>query len=249
VRPAWRVDGGAAVASWDSLLDLVFPRGCDACGARDPDEGGHLCWNCQAEVPFVRPPFCSLCGDPVSGRVDHEYVCALCSDRRVHFDEARSVARYEGPVALAIRALKYHAHLWIARDLAAWLEAAVRTHYDPVEFDGVTFVPLHPLTKRERGFNQAEVLAADLARRLRTPLVRRAVRRVRLTPTQTRLTVPQRAANVHDAFEPRGPRVLNGRRILLVDDVMTTGATVNECSRALKAGGAAVVRVVTVARG
>lgn len=237
------------MASIGGLLDLLFPRGCDACGARDPDDGGHLCWNCRAEVQFLRPPFCSLCGDPVAGRVDHAYVCALCAERKVHFDEARSAARYEGPAALAIRALKYHGHLWVARDLAEWLEAAVRTHYDPAEIDGVAFVPMHPLKKRERGFNQAEVLAVELAGRLGKPLAPRAVRRVRQTPTQTRLTVPQRAANVRDAFEPRGNLALQGRRILLVDDVMTTGATVNECSRALKAGGAAAVRVVTVARG
>jgi ComF family protein len=232
-----------------SLLDLLFPRACAACGARDPDPHAHLCWDCVTRCRFIQPPFCERCGDPVSGRIDHAYECAFCAHHRIHFEAARSVVRFDGPAADVVRALKYRAHTWLSRDLADLLEAGLETHYPAVAFDAVAFVPLHLLRQRERGFNQAELLARALARRRGLPLAPRALVRVRPTPTQTRLTAPQRAANVHHAFRAGRGRKWSGARLLLVDDVMTTGATVNECARALKAGGAATVHVLTVARG
>jgi ComF family protein len=233
----------------DTALDLLYPRACVACGAPDPSPRRHLCWDCAAAVPVIQPPYCSLCGDPVSGRIDHEYVCALCSSRPVHFDLARSAARYDGALAAAIQELKYRGGLWLADDLADLLVATVETHLPGGPFDDVAAVPLHAVRRRERGYNQAGLLASALARRIGRPVLHGALRRVRPTPTQTRLTVLQRAANVQNAFEPARRRWMEGRRILLVDDVMTTGATVNECARALKSGGAARVFVVTVARG
>lgn len=235
--------------AWSALLDLVYPRACAACGGRPDAEALHLCWDCLSRVVYVQPPYCSRCGDPVEGRVDDAFVCYHCAESEPHFDRARSVARYRGVVQDVLRQFKYREGLWLRRDLAGLLEACVTAHYEADGIDAVTFVPLYPSRRRERGFNQAEVLAAALARRLRKPLLRRGLVRARPTRTQTNLTAPQRASNVRGAFETRGVRRLAGRSILLVDDVMTTGATVNECSRALKEGGAARVYVVTVARG
>lgn len=237
------------ITAFQPLMDLIYPRACAGCGRPDPDAGRYLCWDCLARVDFVQPPFCELCGDPVGGRVGHAYRCALCSERRVWFDAARSVARYDGILGLLIRDLKYHGAFWLADDLADLLAAGVRTHYDTGEFDAIAAVPLHLSKQRLRGYNQSALLAAALGRRLGLPLARRCLRRVRPDRSQTHLTVSERAANVAGAFGTRWNRWLAGRRILLVDDVMTTGATVNDCARALKEGGAAVVRVITVARG
>ncbi len=234
---------------WRALLDMVFPRSCAGCGAADPDEGRQLCWDCLAGLAYIQPPFCASCGDPVSGRIDHAYRCPFCASRAIHFDTARSVARYDGALAVAIQDLKYRGALWLADDLARLLESGVRTHFRADAVDGVAPVPLHPTRRRERGYNQAAVLAGRLARRLGRPLWSGAVRKIRWTPTQTRLTAAERMANVAGSFASRGDGRLRGRNVLLVDDVMTTGATVNECARALKAGGAAAVWVITVARG
>ncbi len=230
-------------------LDLAYPRVCAGCGSPDPAAGRFLCWDCLSRVEFIQPPFCELCGDPVGGRIGHAYHCALCSGRRVYFDRARSAARYDGPIGRMIRDFKYNGHLWLVEDLADFLVAAVRSHFEETSFDAVVGVPLHWTKLRARGFNQSEWLAAALARRLRLPIARRCVRRIRADPTQTHLTAEKRAANVLGAFATQWNRWIDGRRFLLVDDVMTTGATVNECSRALKMGGAASVYVVTVARG
>jgi len=231
------------------LGDWFYPRACAGCGDGSPTAGRYLCWDCLARVDFIRPPYCELCGDPVPGRIGHAYTCAWCSARRIHFRQARSAARYDGPLAQMIRDFKYHGHLWLARDLAGLLEAVVRTHFEEALFDVVTAVPLHPLKERMRGYNQSAMLAEVLARKLDLPFYARLMFRRRPTPTQTHLTAEQRIANVRDAFGTRWCRWLEGRRVLLVDDVMTTGATVNECARALIAGGAATVDVVTVARG
>lgn len=213
-----------------------------------PGGEGHLCWDCMADLHAIQPPYCSLCGDPVSGRVDHAFVCSLCAGRPPGFDSARSAVRYEGAAARAVRDLKYHGHLWVVPDLAAILEGAVRAHYPDVAFDVVSWVPLYPARRRERGFNQAAELGRDLARRLGLPVAGLA-RRVRPTPTQTHLTVRDRAANVRDAFRPRVARRWRGCRALVVDDVMTTGATAHACAVAIRSGGAGAVHVMTVARG
>jgi len=133
--------------------------------------------------------------------------------------------------------------------LAELLESGVRAHYpDLLDFDVVTWVPLHPLRYWRRGFNQSAELARELARRLGRPAVALA-RRVRPTPSQTALTIPQRAANVRHAFRAAVNARWRGARALLVDDVMTTGATVHACAGALLDGGLASVDVITVARG
>ncbi len=230
------------------LLDLVYPRGCRQCGA--PANGTRFfCWECLSEFHYVQPPFCSLCGDPVPGRIDHEYLCVYCSRQTPHYDEARSAIRYEGAAGLALRAVKYTSATWLIPDLCDFLEACFRTHYDLLPFDGICYVPLYPVKRRERGFNQAGLLANALSRRCRIPLYYSVLRRLRDAGSQTHLTAAQRASNVANVFRVARARKIRDRRLLLVDDVMTTGATVNECARVLKEAGARSVRVLTVARG
>lgn len=195
------------------------------------------------------PPFCQRCGDPVAGDVQHSYTCFSCSRESPFFDFARSAVRYEGALGEALRELKYNGALWLVPDLVTFLYALVRAEYATDTFDLVTAVPLFPSRYRERGFNQSALLGAGLARRLGIPFRERLLRRIRPTVTQTGLTAPQRAANVSGAFRIGLFSRPAGRRILLVDDVMTTGATVNACAKALKKSGAQSIHVVTVARG
>jgi ComF family protein len=252
VRRKRKLDNAPPVSAHSlttALLDLLWPRTCAGCGSARADGLLHLCWECRAAIRFVQPPYCTSCGDPVPGRIDHEYRCAFCSQHGPHFDLARSVAHYEEPLSSLLRGLKYRGAVWLRNDLAALLETCVRSFADVDRFDAVAPVPLHHTRRRGRGFNQAHLIARGLARRLRVPLFPRLLARTRQTPTQTNLTAAERIANVHNAFRARHRSWLEGRRILLVDDVMTTGATVNACARALKKGGAARVDVVTVARG
>lgn len=234
---------------WRALLDLVYPRVCGSCENSVADGDGHLCWDCGAALSYITHPYCSICGDPVEGRVDEEFVCYACAEKRPYFERARSAVRYRGVAQGLLRRFKYHRHVWVSEDLARLLGVCVEAHYAAVVFDAVIPVPLYPVRRRERGFNQAEVLAEILARGMRKPVIRKNLLRIRPTPTQTHLTARERALNVRGAFKVRRPDAIRGARLLLVDDVMTTGATVNECARILKEAGAGEVFVVTVARG
>lgn len=232
-----------------TLLDMLYPRNCIGCGVRAPEAFQFICWDCWSAATMVEPPFCSLCGDPVAGTVEHDYICYSCTAEKPSFDGARSAVRYEGVAGEALRQLKYEHALWLAPDLAEILYRCLQAEFPSLEFDQVVPVPLHHVRQRERGYNQSAVLAEELGKKLGLKASCSTLRRNRPTSTQTNLTAPQRLSNVKNAFEPRKGKRLSGKRILLVDDVMTTGATVNACAKALKTGGAASVHVLTVARG
>ena len=233
-----------------ALLDMLFSRTCEGCGAAMAEEAGALCWDCRAEVKTVRVPFCERCGDPVAGEVGGPFECAWCRKTEPAFEWARSAVRYDGVAKACLRRFKYNAGAWLLDDLTDWLLALWRTCPAAVrQADWATCVPLYPQRERERGYNQSALLGERLARRIGIPFRGRLLWRRRATASQTRLTAAQRVHNVRGVFSVPWPRPVRGARILLVDDVMTTGATVNECARALKGAGAAAVMVLTVARG
>ena len=231
------------------LADVVYPRLCAGCGGDVGDAHGHVCPDCLLDLTTIAPPHCERCDDPAEGLIEHAYTCPWCLDIRPGFERARSAVRYRGPIRPILHEFKYGRGTHLGRDLGSLLEPCVRAHFRDADVDAVCAVPLHVTKARERSYNQSDILARDLARRLGKPLARRAVARVRPTATQTHLTAPERRANMTGAFEARNPEWIEGKRILLVDDVMTTGATVEACTRALVSGGAAAVWVVTVARG
>lgn len=232
-----------------TLLDMLYPRNCMGCGKPSPETFRYICWDCWSDAARIEPPFCDLCGDPVAGTVEHHFTCYACAGEKPFFDAARSAVRYDGVVGEALRQLKYEKALWLAPDLSELLQNCLLAEYGERAFDWVVPVPLHPVRRRERSFNQSAVLAAGLARRIGCRKSSRLLRRILPTATQTNLTAAQRLSNVQNAFQHGSRKLLTGRRVLLVDDVMTTGATVNACANALKKGGARSVHVLTVARG
>jgi ComF family protein len=232
-----------------SFLDMLYPRRCVDCGVSSPSAFRYMCWDCWSDAVKVEAPFCERCGDPVAGAVEHTYVCYSCSARKPAFDAARSAARYDGAIAEALRLLKYEKAMWLAPDLAKLMHGCLEAEYSGMTFDLVVPVPLHHVRRRERGYNQSAVLARELGRLLMRPARDGAVRRVRPTATQTNLTAKERLSNVTGAFKHGRTVRLAGRHVLLIDDVMTTGATVNACAAALRKGGAASIHVITAARG
>ncbi|MCX7591422.1 MAG: ComF family protein [Kiritimatiellae bacterium] len=227
----------------------MFPRQCAGCGGPVGSAPLHFCWDCRSRLDLIGHPYCSLCGDPAEGMIEHEYVCSLCQRQPVFFDRARSVARYRGPLRRAMQAFKYGGAMYLRQDFGEMLRACVGAHYADVRFDGVVSVPLYPRRERERMYNQSGLLARSLAHKLGLAHLPRFLQRVRATVTQTNLDADERRVNVRRAFRCMDNGWFDGRVLLLVDDVMTTGATVNECARVLKQAGAAAVHVVTVARG
>jgi ComF family protein len=232
-----------------ALLHLLLPSPCPGCGAAlsgRPALG--LCLACRGRLARHRPG-CPRCGEPLPGGLRRADPCAGCRRHPPAFGRLLSPWRFEPPLVAAVHAFKFArcAHLGpaLAAPLAAWL----REHRHLGAADLVVPVPLHPWRRLRRGYNQAELLARPLAARLGLPFLDALVRR-RSTPPQSRLPRGSRLRNVQDAFRPRHRhcRHLTSRHVLLVDDVATTGATLDAAARALKAAGARTVTAVTLAR-
>jgi competence protein ComFC len=231
-------------------LGLLYPEICQLCReARATPAEGYVCGDCRAKVRFIQEPFCQRCGRPYEGDITTQFECANCLEMEWHFQSARSAVVARDPVLEVIHRYKYQRALWFEPFLAELLIRAAVPVLDQQKPSMIVPVPLHPTKQREREFNQADRLARRLGLAMRIPVNKRLLRRVVPTRTQTQLSRQERLANVHNAFAMRGGRRLNGERIVLVDDVLTTGATTSACARVLRAAGAGEVCVWTVARG
>ncbi len=238
-----------------ALLDLVFPAVCPVCGARSDDPPHRpFCARCWADLPLLPGSGCAICGRLFPG-LPPALPCDGCRRAPPPVGFARAVGAYRDGLRAAIHALKYGRRTVVARPLAALLaDAGARLlptapGTGPGDLiDALVPVPLHPARLAERGFNQAELLAAPCARAWQRPLLAHALLRRRPTRPQTELDAAARRENVAGAFAVARPEEVRGRRLLLVDDVLTTGATAWAAARALRQGGAAAVGVLVLAR-
>jgi ComF family protein len=231
-------------------LGLIYPEVCQLCKKERADAAaGFVCGKCWSLVRFIRPPFCERCGLPYPGDLTTAFVCTNCHEMELHFSAARSAVVAKTVVLEAIHRFKYSRALWFENFLAGLLVREATPVLRGQNWDFILPVPLHPLKEREREFNQAGRLAGHLSRATEIPLNERILRRTTPTATQTLLTREQRAANMHGAFATRTGTRLAGKKIVIVDDVFTTGATTSACARALRGAGATDVCVWTVARG
>jgi ComF family protein len=234
----------------DVGLAFFYPETCQICRAEhatSPD--GFVCRKCRDQVRFIKPPFCQRCGLPYPGDFTAPFECTNCSEMTLHFKSARSAVVAHSVVREAVHRYKYQRALWFEPFLAGLFLREARPALLEQPWDFIVPVPLHAVKHREREFNQAERLAVHLGGATQIAVNPRLLERVKSTATQTLLTRPQRAANMRGAFAVRSGARLNGERVILVDDVFTTGATTSACAQALRAAGAGEVCVWTVARG
>lgn len=226
------------------MLAVVFPQACPACHqSLDRPTRGPLCGTCWLSLPRHPQPACA-CGGPASPAG----ACGRCRRGLSPFGAGASLGPYEGALRTAIHELKYGGQRRVAARLAeaALRESSVRALLEPGAV--LVPVPLHPRRRRERGFNQSELLAREIARRTHAPVAPSALVRRADTPPQTGLSAAARRANVRGAFAVRQRARITGRCVVLIDDVFTTGATAQACARALREAGAADVRLLTMAR-
>lgn len=224
-RPGWlrqsvqRLPGSCLLCAADSMAEL-------------------LCEPCQADLPGLPEHACPMCGECTT----HGERCGSCLVRPPHFSGITTLFRYAFPVDRMIHALKYGHQL----ALAEWFGARLATRLDKLAFDRIMPMPLHPRRLSERGFNQAMEIARVLEKRLHIPVDRNSLQRCQITQPQASLLLKQRHSNVRGAFACQND--LSGLRILLVDDVLTSGATADECARTLALHGAELIHVAVVAR-
>lgn len=239
-----------AQTALSAALGFFYPEVCSLCKAEPATaDEGFVGAQCRGQVQFIRPPFCGRCGLPFDGDLTAPFECSNCREMKLHFHSARSAAVAKTVVMEAIHHFKYSRALWFENFLAGLLIAEAAPLLRGQTHSVIVPVPLHPVKKREREFNQAEILASRLSHETGIPMDKRILARVKATETQTHLRRDERATNMRGAFAAREGIRLNGERMILVDDVFTTGATTNDCARALRAAGAGDVCVWTVARG
>lgn len=224
------------------ILDLLFPETCPSCnGPSQAHRTAPFCNTCWAGIQPYEGPMCRVCGLPLpSSYADR---CAECTADPPEYETHRSFSLYDGTLREAIHRLKYGKLRRLAPPLADLLFAM-----DIPDVDYIVPVPLHPSRLKQREFNQAGLVARHLSRRTGIPLDLLSLEKVTNTPPQVGLPRRQRLANERKAFRVLEGGPLKGRRVLLMDDVATTGATLRACARALAAGGTALVEAVTLAR-
>ena len=231
-----------------AALDFLYPPACLVCQARTANGDG-LCPSCWGRISFIERPLCERTGVPFERDLGVGVVSPQAAAEPPVYERARAVARYdEGPVRQLVYRLKYGDRTDLARPLGRWMARAGAELV--AEADLLVPVPLHRLRLAARRFNQAAILASVVAREGGARVDPFALDRVKATPPQVGLTKAQRAANVQGAFRVPDPARIRvtGRRVLLVDDVLTSGSTTNAAARALLRGGAAAVDVLVFAR-
>lgn len=231
-----------------AMLDFIFPPLCHICRSFIPDASElHICRACRENMPLVVSPLCTVCGIPFAGAGD-DHICGRCLTNPPHFDYARAHLLHEGSARHLIHAFKYRYKTHLRRPLTLLALEGVAGFIAEQKPDLIVPVPLHRLRLRRRGFNQAVLLGKFFSARLSLPMRTKGLLRIRQTEPQIELSGEERRSNVKGAFAVSDPVCVNGRRILLLDDVMTTGSTVNECAKELKKAGALSVIVITIAR-
>ncbi len=234
-----------------SVLALLYPPQCPSCQAAVGPQDS-FCAPCKEFVQPIASPLCLCCGTPFATSAGPDHLCAHCQARPPSFRQARSWARYQSgettpqPLSEAIQRFKYQRNLSVGRTLAA-----LGAQYFPLAngtYDLIVPVPLHLERLRWRGFNQSLILARAIGRTQQITVDPFLLERIRATIPQTQLREHERRANVRGAFAVAALERLRGQRVLLIDDVYTSGATIEECAKVLCRGGAEVVDVFTLAR-
>lgn len=232
------------------LTDIIYPKVCLSCkrklGAQEPQE--YICGACRLKIKKNLPPFCSSCGRHLEKNNRHKNICPACLKNKLHFDRAFSPCLYEGVAKELIHEFKYKGKDHLGKPLSKIMIDFIKEYDLPIDcLDFIIPMPLHKTRLREREFNQAEILSRHIASEFNKEVRPEALIRKSLTKTQTGLPVSSRFANASGSFAVTKYDALKGKNVLIVDDVLTTGATSSEAALVIKRAGANIVFVLTLA--
>jgi len=230
--------------------DLIYPNHCLVCKNRLETTGEQnlVCPGCWDKVEKNLPPFCASCGRHLDAKAIAKNTCASCGNEKFYFDRAFSPCAYTGTVKKLIHEFKYGGKDYLANPLGSIMNTFIRDYNLPIQhLDFIIPLPLHQSRQREREFNQAEILSRKVAEEFNKQLLTGALIRSKPTKTQTELTLEERRKNVAESFSVARPELIKDTNLLLIDDVLTTGATSNEAAKSLKQAGAKIVLLMTLA--
>jgi ComF family protein len=231
----------------ERLFQFLLPPQCHCCEKILEEGQQGICSDCLSEIHWIEPPFCLVCGTPFVSKEVVSHTCGVCLSKRKYFTMARALGSYDGSLQEAIHRWKYGGKTSFNPFFGKWMTEGLYRYWNPNLFDLLIPVPLHSHRLRERGFNQAVLLVRELSLRTGIPYRKKVLQKRKPTLPQVSLSGAEREKGVRGSFHVVGREELEGKSVLLVDDVYTTGATVNECSKVLLAGGAKRVDVLTLA--
>jgi len=233
---------------WQALLDIIFPERCLGCGIGLKEiRAVSYCQECRQDIRIIQEPYCTTCGRPFVKSAGTSHQCSYCLTSGWYFSRARAVVHYQEPIAEAVKLYKYNGMMYGLKTFAALARRFIVANPLPVP-DLILPVPLHTKRLRQRGFNQALILAQKIFPEYRAKIDPYILKRHHWLRPQTGLQGAERRRNVKNAFNVSRPDKIEHRKVLLVDDVFTTGATVNECARVLLKNKVSEVNVFTFAR-
>lgn len=234
----------------EAPLRLVFPHVCQVClDATASAEEGYVCEKCVRSLRQIQAPCCQRCGLPFEGEISSGFECPNCHGVRFYFESASSSVIANTLMLDLLHRFKYQGALWLEPLFERLFLEMLSNDHMRSEWDCVLPVPLHFVRERERGYNQSSLLAQTMADRLDLPFCGKVLKRIAPTPSQTMLNRRERAENVANAFSVVADEAVASKCVLLIDDVLTTGATTNACAEVLMKAGAQVISVRTLARG
>jgi ComF family protein len=231
----------------DTVFQFLLPSQCYCCQKFLGQGKKGICSDCLSKIRWIGSSFCSVCGIPFASDQAGVHPCGECFKKRFPFASARSIGAYEGPLQEAIHQWKYEGRVALTGLFGKWLAEGFGRYWTPSLFDLLIPVPVHKHRLRERGFNQSLLLARELSLLTGIPYKKRVLRKIRATVPQVALSGTERKKVLKGSFLVSSREEVNRKSVLLIDDVFTTGATVRECSRVLKAAGAKRVDVLTLA--
>lgn len=230
----------------DYLLNIIAPPRCMSCNRHMPlDSKALFCYECSKSYRRNDKNTCQLCGKPVPENSDK--TCGDCKATKIYY--AKNVSRYlyKGCIKSSIQNMKFKRRMWIAYEFGKALCDTIKKEYGDITFDMVLYVPMTPLAEMERGFNQSREMAQVISKEFNIPINEKILYKKAGIKTQSGLNRKDRPENIKNAFIVRNSDLLVDKTILLIDDVFTTGSTMNECAKTLKKNGALAVYSVTVA--
>ena len=237
--PILNQDGQTTGSFWNTVIDFILPPVCNGCETA----GSLICARCKEKLIWLKEPLCAICGQP-SFRAGK---CRQCTKVPPTIDHIRAAVLYTDPMTRIMHQFKYYDQFALAQTMTDMMRGAARELFKLQKPDLLIPIPLHAEREAERGYNQAYLLAAELSKLLKIPVLRDGLSRVRQTEVQAKLTRRERVENMSGAFEI-GSNDLSNRHVMLIDDVCTTGATLNAAASCLKAAGVAHVTGLCVAR-
>jgi ComF family protein len=232
-----------------AILNLLYPALCRACYKKIDGLNRNICDECARKIKERLPPFCAKCGRQLRGDPELIAICPDCEKDNPYFDRAWSACYYEGVLKGLIHDFKYKKITSLSKDFTDLIINFMKKYNIGSGSQVILSIPMHPNRFFRREINHSDVLARDLARGLGISYSCNALKKTKDTPLQSKLKREARIKNLYSSFSLKNSSVARDKSILLVDDLLTTGSTVNECSRTLKNAGARYIEVITLARG